>query len=137
MKIQVLILFSIFLIQVLFGQNKDSLSKQLAGKWTACISMELLDNKPCKSPYTTYQFDINGTYRQNREAINEGKKQSYVHGKWKLEGNAFTIDENDTKNGKSEPFVSPMVWVNKNRFYIYGTEGPGGPVVYTYFDRIE
>ncbi len=137
MKAYKLIVIFILFVTLLSAQNRDSLAKQLNGKWTACTSLELLDNKPCGNPYTTYIFDQNGTYRENREMINNGKKQSYVHGKWKVEGNIFTIDEDDAKNYKAEPFVNPMIWVSKNRFYIYGTEGPHGPMVYTYFDRVE
>jgi hypothetical protein len=137
MKILRLISFFILSVTIMKGQKQDSLSKQLGGKWSACTSMVILDDKSCQNSYTSYVFNNNGTYRENREIVISGNKQPYVSGKWKIEGNIFTIDEDDKRNYKAEPFVNPMIWVNRNRFYIYGTEGPGGPIVYTYFDRVE
>ena len=120
-----------------FSQAQDTLSnyKIPGGTWQVCVSMTYSDTFQCTKGYTSYEFYTDGTYRENREAVYDGKHVSFVKGKWKLSGNSLDMDENDGKTYKAFPRTYAIVWLDADRFYATGTEGPDGPIVYTFFQR--
>ena len=105
------------------------------GKWYVCYSMKLDSSENCNSnKYVTYDFHSDGTYSDSREYIINGKKHKY-HGTWGFNGTILTIDAAD-ENGMSIPVQNfEIIWLNDSLFYTVGTEGPGGPTVYTYFKK--
>jgi hypothetical protein len=107
----------------------------IAGKWDVCYNMKLNSSENCNSSkYVTYDFHSDGSYSDSREYIINGKKHKY-HGSWVFNGIILTIDAAD-ENGISIPAQKfEVFWLNDTLFYSEGTEGPGGPTVYTYFKK--
>ena len=100
-----------------------------------CADTAFSKDYDCNKGYTSYEFFENGTYKENRQAVYGGKKYSYLSGKWKLNGNSLTIDEDDDQYHKVHARIYDIIWLDNDRFYKTGHEGPGGPIVYTYFHR--
>jgi hypothetical protein len=125
----------IFLSPFVQGQDTTSTFNLTGGKWTVCTDMKFSKDYQCDKGYTSYEFFKNETFKEDRQPIYMGKKMPYVPGKWTLVGNTLTIDEDDDKYHKAFPNVYNIIWLDSNRFYATGQEGPGGPTVYTYFQR--
>ena len=128
----ILIVFLSFFAQ---GQDTILIYNLTGGKWTVCADMKFFKEYQCDKGYRSYKFFKHGTFKENKQTIYMVKKKRYVKGKWTLEGNTLTIDEDDDKYHKVFPNVYNIIWLDSNRFYTTGQEGPGGPTVYTYFQR--
>jgi hypothetical protein len=128
-------LFISFVCLSLSFESLSQKGKAIEGKWDACTSMTLDSSQNCSSAtYATYDFHADGTYDDSRAYSIKGKKYNY-HGTWSLNGNLFIIDATD-ENGISIPAQKHEIfWINESLFYTTGTEGPNGPLVYTYYRK--
>lgn len=99
------------------------------GKWTVCTEMKLSSDYKCTNGWTNYSFEENGNFVENQGAIK-------WYGKYKLNGTNLTLKRNDEKNVMYGENTYTIIWLDKNKFYSIGQEGPNGPKVYTCFERI-
>lgn len=125
----------LFLFNFSFSQT-DSSNTLCTGRWQVCTSFNLLGSAPCRTSPTTFTFNTDGTYKEDREATYGNKKLSFITGKWTLTGDVLSIDEDDGKKYKVEAKVSKMTWVGPKRFYTSGKPSDESPIVYTYFDKL-
>lgn len=114
-----------------FGQDSiavDTLNLTI-GKWTVCSDMKFSTDYKCTNGWTNYSFDENGNFVEN-----QGSMKWY--GEYEFNGTTLSIKRNDEKYIKYGKNTYTIIWLDKNRFYAVGQEGPNGPTVYTYFERI-
>jgi hypothetical protein len=132
-----LLVFSLIITQsVSWGQNTivaDTIN--LAdGKWTVCTETIFSVDYKCTNGWTNYTFDEKGSFVENQE-------NRKWNGKYELNGASLSIKRNDETTGKCAvkygKNIYTIIWLDKNRFYATGQEGPDGPTVYTYFERIK
>ncbi len=119
----------------LYGQDTVPDYQISGGKWRVCVSMQYSDTFQCTQGYTNYEFTADGRCKENQPGVLDGKKVAYKMGDWELSGNTLIIDPDDGKTYTFFPHTYEIIWLDADRFYSVGTEGPGGPTVYTYFQR--
>ena len=123
----------------LFPGSTNSVFAQntlVGGKWSNCTTMNFDENYNCKNSVVQFEFFSDGTYKQLTEHIVNSKKYPYFTGRWSLNGASLITDIDDYQTVKFPGNEFEIVWLNENTFYYQGTEGPNGPVVYTYYQRI-
>ncbi|MES2647995.1 MAG: hypothetical protein V4717_14045 [Bacteroidota bacterium] len=136
---QVLIQFSIAVASLLvltscFGQSKDTFSVT-GGKWVVCADTSLKNGYECTNPYSGFEFMQDGTYKEYPRTVTD-PKQPILSGKWTLNNNVFTIDQDDVPGTKELPKTYNITWVDRNHFYSSNKDGQPGPAMFVYFQRM-
>lgn len=103
---------------------------QLSGTWTVCTETTFSKDYKCTNGYINYTFNKNNKFTEH-----QGKRN--WKGKYKINGNYLSIKRNDTKFVKHGTNSYNIIWLDENRFYSIGQEGPGGIDVFTYFEKIK
>jgi len=109
----------------------------VGGKWNVCTDMDYDENFSCPSSVLRLEFYADGTFREFTEHVVNSVRYDFFTGKWSLSSGKLMLDTDDYKMVKFPPNTVSILWLNKNMFYIKGQEGPDGPTVYTYYQRIE
>lgn len=124
-------ILSLLSFSTLNGQTKFD-TTNLVGLWTYCTTSKLDTSFNCKHGWAKFKFTSKGTFTE-MQGINDRQKWS---GKYSLVGATFTHRRSGKKNMTFGQIIEQIIWINKNKFYSSGTEGPGGPTIYTYWQRI-
>jgi hypothetical protein len=111
-----------------YGQTKSIDTIDLKGNWTFCTLSKLDTSYFCKKGWSTFEFKDNGRFR-------ETQGRSNWTGTYSLTGNIFTHKRNPKYGCTAGSIIENIIWINANRFYSQGQEGPGGPTVYTFWQR--
>lgn len=114
---------------------KDSFSVT-GGKWITCVDTTLSKNYVCVNPYTGFEFLPGGVYREYPKTMTDPTKK-YLQGKWNLNKNEFTLDQDDEPGTKEMPKTYLVMWTDKDHFYASNKDGKAGPPVYVYFQRVK
>ncbi|MDO7851485.1 hypothetical protein [Hymenobacter convexus] len=132
------LLVGLLFFQSQFAFSQDLLAKRrqlLVGAWNHCIGVEKIDttgrcqgNDYYAKHSDFFVFTADGKFYQSQDGVKSA-------GVWKLTEAELMLDYNDTRTRISQPFTSPVAWVNNNLFYEIGQEGKGGVLVFTYFRR--
>lgn len=116
------------------AQGQDSISADTfnltEGRWKVCTDIAYFTDYKCKNPWTNYIFDSNNTFKEI-----QGNQEWY--GKYQFDGRSLTLKRNDERNVNFGANTYPITWIHKNLFYTKGIEGPNGPTLYTYYEKIE
>ena len=138
--IKYFLLFSfVFLVTTeSFPQTKFEVDTfNLRGKWTICVKLEFSKDFKCDKGYVTYEFFLNGTFKDPRPSIDGGGNHEFSLGKWTLSHNKLIIDYDDTEFSQSPPVTYTVTFLNKDKFYDVGKEGENGVTTYTYFQKVD
>ena len=115
-------------------QSKDTFSV-VGGKWIVCADTTLKNNHDCTNPYSGFEFMQGGTYKEYPRTVTDPKKP-ILTGKWMLNKNEFTLDQDDTPGVLELPKTYMIVWIDRNHFYSNNKDGKGGPNMFVYFQRV-
>jgi hypothetical protein len=105
------------------------------GKWVVCADTVLKKDFNCTEPYTGFEFLAGGIYREYPKAPTDPNKK-FLQGKWMLNKNELTIDQDDEPGTMELPRTFLIVWSDKNHFYSSNKDGKAGPPMYVYFQRL-
>ena len=114
--------------------SKDNFTV-VGGKWIVCADTTLKKDFNCMEPYTGFEFFAGGIYREYPKTLTDPNKK-FLQGKWTLNNNEFTIDQDDEPGTMEMPKTFIIVWSDKNRFYSNNKDGKAGPPIYVYFQRV-
>ena len=115
-------------------QSQDSFSV-VGGKWIVCADTTLKTNQECTNPYSGFEFNSDGTYKEYPRTVSDPKKP-ILTGKWMLNKSEFTIDQDDSPGTMELPKTYMIVWKDRNHFYSSNKDGKGGPGMFVYFQRV-
>jgi hypothetical protein len=105
------------------------------GKWIVCADTTLKKEFNCTEPYTGFEFLAGGIYREYPKTPTDPNKK-FLQGKWSLNKNELTIDQDDEPGTMEIPKTFLINWSDKNHFYSNNKEGKQGPQLYVYFQRL-
>ena len=137
LKSPLLFLLFTVLLEVACAQSpvpKDSFSV-VGGKWIVCADTTLNKEYNCTAPYSGFEFLAGGVYREYPKTLADPNKK-FLQGKWTLNKNEFTLDQDDEPGTLEMPKTYLIVWSDKNHFISSNKDGKAGPPMYIYFQRI-
>ena len=76
-----------------------------------------------------------GSYKEYPRVAADPNKP-ILKGRWMLDKNEFTIDQDDEPGTKELPKTYLVTWVDKNHFYSSNKDGKAGPNMIVYFQRV-
>ena len=137
LKSTLLLLLSTVFVGAVFAQTalpKDNFTV-VGGKWIVCADTSLKTDFNCTDPYSGFEFLAGGVYREYPKTLTDPNKK-FLQGKWILNKNEFTIDQDDEPGILEMPKTFLIVWTDKNHFISSNKDGKAGPPMYIYFQRI-